>query len=354
MEYYQKLSLGIIFSFFLIFTSGCGSNAQHVPTAAEGLDLHALMGVVKTATTGEDLERKLNTVGGINNLDLDHDGKVDFLDVTEFGTGEFRGYSLVAHFGETTHSTQEIATINIHAGAFEYTVQIDGNVQIYGRHSHVVSRVHRSHANVVPFLAWAYLHSRPMYVPPVVVVGYRPTWYVAPVVVPVTQYRTVTKTVTKTVVVERPKAPVVQAPQTVVNPNAGKTAETIKAPLAAPTATQRQFQARPENKPVATGGFGREKAASESPTKAITPSTTTPQQPAVRDVPKSDAGTVKQFEARPADKGVATGGFGNNTIQKTTPPAAVSPARPASPPAAAPSAPRAPAPSAPSTTTRTK
>lgn len=284
----------------LLIMSGCSASAQE--TAADGLDLHALMGVVRQATNGEDLERRINTAGGINNLDLQQDGKVDFIDVIEFGDGEFRGYSLAVHIAE--NQTQEVAEVKIHRSASEVTIQIRGNEQIYGRGALLVNHIGREQLNMVPFLVWAYA-PRPLYVRPIVI-GFRPSWYAPVVRVPVTQYRTVTQTVTKTVVVEKPKAPVIQTPSTVTNPNAGKTAETVKATLKQPTATQQQFQARPENKAVATGGFGANKTVvkEQGGHDVANPATSAPVE------------TRQGFQPRDPDKKVTTGGFGADKTPK--------------------------------------
>ncbi len=317
--------VGVFLLGIWLLLSSCSSSSSSVqPTAAEGLNLHALVGVVRQASNGEDLERRLNTAGGINNLDLDQDGKVDFLDVTEFGDGEFRGYSLAVHLGaDEKNSTQEVAEVKIHQGPNDFTIQVKGNEQIYGGHSFVTSRIARNEMSQVPFLLWAFA-PRPVYVHPFVAgYPYRPAWYAPPVVIPVKQYRTVTTQVTKTVVVERPKAPVLATPATVTNPNAGKTAETVKATLAVPTTTQKEFQARPENKPVASGGFGAQKTKEK---EAVTTTTTPPPSPPAKtpvdqgtlqqrkpEVQKDN--TVQQFQQRAVDKPVETGGFGASKAQ---------------------------------------
>lgn len=284
----------------LFLVNGCSAQSA---TAADGLDLHALIGVVRQSTNGEDLERRLNSPGSINNLDLNGVGKADFIDVTEFGSGIFRGYSLAVHMDE--HNTQEIATIDIsYAGEENITIQVHGNEQIYGANAFVISQINRAHLNTIPFLVWAFA-PRPLYVRPIVI-GYRPAWYVPVAVIPVTQYRTVTKTITRTVVVERPTTPIVQAPSSAINPNAGKAATTVKATLAAPTTTQQQFQSRPENKAVSRGGFGtNKKVEAEKGAGAATKGTV--------DTSK----TQKQFEQRDTNKAIQSGGFGNKVA---TPP----------------------------------
>ena len=287
----------------ILILTGCSSAQSQPVTAADGLDLHALVGVVRQANNGEDLERRLNSPGGINNLDLTGDGKVDFIDVTEFGDGSFRGYSLAVHMDE--HNTQEVATINISQVNGDIAIQVHGNEQIYGQGAFVVNHINRAQISTMPFLIWAFA-PRPLYIRPIVI-GYRPLWYTPIVPVPVIQYRTVTRVVTKTVVVERPKAAVVQAPATSVNPNAGKSSTIVKAPLVAPTATQQAFQARPENKPVATGGFGAKKQIESSQQKAVVP-------------PPSKDTTVKQFEQRDTQRPATTGGFGTKPAPRQLPP----------------------------------
>ena len=142
-KYFWSISPIILLGMLgFLFLSSCSNSSAQSATAADGLDLHALVGVVRQSANGEDLERRINSPGGINNLDLTGDGKVDFIDVSEFGEGLFRGYSLAVHMDE--HNTQEVATVNISQASGDVTIQVHGNEQIYGKGAFVVSHINRA------------------------------------------------------------------------------------------------------------------------------------------------------------------------------------------------------------------
>jgi hypothetical protein len=73
----------------------------------DNLDLQALGELVKTSSNAEDMEAKLNASGSINNLDLDGDGNVDYIKVTEYGDGNARGFSFTVDLANG--EKQEIA-----------------------------------------------------------------------------------------------------------------------------------------------------------------------------------------------------------------------------------------------------
>lgn len=103
--------------------------------APENLDLRAVGDIFKESDSAADFERRLNSDDGVNNLDLNGDGYVDYISVNEYedrDTG-YRGFSLLDRFGGD--AIQEIATIildrtlNDGRGSRLY---INGNDQIYG------------------------------------------------------------------------------------------------------------------------------------------------------------------------------------------------------------------------------
>ena len=59
----------------------------------------------------EEFERLLNKEDGINNLDLNEDGKVDYIEVEEYGTEALKGFSLTVEVEKGQE--QEIATIEV-------------------------------------------------------------------------------------------------------------------------------------------------------------------------------------------------------------------------------------------------
>ena len=52
---------------------------------SDGLDLKLVGALIQDGKckNAEELEQELNKEGGINNLDLDNDGKIDYINVTE-------------------------------------------------------------------------------------------------------------------------------------------------------------------------------------------------------------------------------------------------------------------------------
>jgi len=103
----------------------------------DNLNLQALGELVKTSANAQDLESKLNTSGSINNLDLDEDGSVDYIKVTEYGSGNSKGFSFTVDLagGET----QEVATIELQKNNGSAQMGIQGNQQMYGNHANYSS-----------------------------------------------------------------------------------------------------------------------------------------------------------------------------------------------------------------------
>ena len=105
--------------------------ASEAIEAAEGLDLAALTSLVKEVRGGQELERRLNEEGGINNLDLNEDEQVDYLNVAEFGDFETKiGYSLTTE--PEQGEKQEVAEVLIEKNSDKAEIQVKGNEQIYG------------------------------------------------------------------------------------------------------------------------------------------------------------------------------------------------------------------------------
>jgi len=128
------------------------SVASTIP-AAEGLDLRAVGELIKKAKNGEELETLINSpTQGVNNLDLNADGKVDFISVAEYGDGKVKGFSLSTQ--PASGETQEIATIEVERTGDKANMQIQGNEQIYGRNHY-----HHSSFGFTDMLIMSYLFS---------------------------------------------------------------------------------------------------------------------------------------------------------------------------------------------------
>ncbi len=130
------------------------SSIQIPAGAREGLDLRAVGELVKTAKNAEELERQINDPSrGLNNLDLDSDGAVDYISVEEFGGGDSRGFMLVAKLQDDQQ--QEVATIDIEKTAeSEADLEIRGNERVYG-----ANHYHHSHFGFGDYLMMRWLFS---------------------------------------------------------------------------------------------------------------------------------------------------------------------------------------------------
>src|SRR5688572_4998478 len=102
--------------------------------AKENLDLRAVGALLERAETAEEFEYLLNNEG-VNNLDLNGDGYVDYISVAEYDDrdDDQRGFTLFNRFG--ADEIQEIASIIFSRDRQDVPgarVLLTGNEQIYG------------------------------------------------------------------------------------------------------------------------------------------------------------------------------------------------------------------------------
>ena len=133
-------------------------------TADQGLDLEALGVLAGQSKDAEDFERKLNQKGGVNNLDLDQDGKVEFLKVESEDEGATKILRITAVLSESGEN-QHVADIQVEREGQTETanVQIQGNENIYGRNAY-----HHSHFGFGDYLMLRWMFGgfyRPYYSP---------------------------------------------------------------------------------------------------------------------------------------------------------------------------------------------
>lgn len=219
--------------------------------AAGGLDLNAVGDLLKNVKTTEQLEQNLNDQKlGVNNLDLDEDGKVDFIKVTEYGKDSVRGYSLTVEPAQGEE--QEIATIEIEkTSSTQGIMVVHGNENVYGRDHYYHSRFSMGDYMLMSYLwgpRWGMWHSSYRY-------GYPPSYYRSYRTVSTISHISRTKKRTYGSTLNRSTTNSIKSQ--VKSPNASKTANSIKAPLSKPTASQKSFQSRNPSKTVRSGGFGR-------------------------------------------------------------------------------------------------
>ena len=193
--------------FVLLLGYGLGFAQENVtvvaPTseAAEGLDLRAVGELFKDSENLEAFERALNSSGlGVNNLDLDGDGNVDFIRVVEEVADDAHLVVLQVPLGDDEF--QDVATIEVEKAADDVpSMQVRGNEVIYGVHFYVVAPVH---IHTWPIITWMY---GPYYHPyrSVFYFGHYPRWWrpYRPVTLNVYRTRTVRLTTRNTFTVTR-------------------------------------------------------------------------------------------------------------------------------------------------------
>ena len=236
-------------------------NVQTLVPAEEGLNLMAVGELLKEAKDGREFERLLNEENNpVNNLDLNQDGQVDYISVTEYGNNRVKGFSLTTQ--PAAGETQEIATIEVEKSGDQANVQIQGNEQIYGRNHYYHSRF-----GLMDFLILSWMFQpRPLYASPYGYGNY-PNYY--------SPYSTRSRQNYQSSVGRTTRGSTFSSANqsrfntSVRSPNAGKTAASIRAPLKNPTASQRSFQQRAQTSRVRSGGFGRQSSSSTSRSSSV-------------------------------------------------------------------------------------
>lgn len=262
-SFFKFLTWGfVILIFFAVFSPSCSKktdnykvDVQTVVSAADGLDLQAVGDLLKKAKTAEELEGLLNNEKmGVNNLDLNEDGKVDYIQVDEYGDTGVKGFSLTVD--TAAGETQEIATIEIQKSGQYADVQVHGNQHIYG-HNHY----YHSRFGVTDFLLLSYLmRPHPFYYSPWRY-GYYPGYYGRGYsVMSTTTYRNRVQSFSRSTPMTRTNTRSFNS--TSRSPNTGKSASNIRAPLKNPTSSQKSFQSRNPSKSLKSGGFGKSSKSS--------------------------------------------------------------------------------------------
>lgn len=222
--------------------------------AADGLDLRAVGELFREARDAEDFERSLNDPRtGVNNLDLDDNGEVDYIRVLDEVSGDT--HVLVMQVALSESEYQDVATIEIEkSGKDDYEVQLHGNEQLYGVNYYV--RPVGATLATAAFIGWLY---RPLYRPwrSPYYYGYYPSYWRPYPRVHVNVYRTRTVSIHPKVnykVVHT--STVTSAKRVYVQP---KSSALVKKIGRNPTVSQKEYGIRQTSKPVSSGGFAKTK-----------------------------------------------------------------------------------------------
>lgn len=233
-------------------------NVQTVITADEGLNLVAVGELLKKAKDGAEFEKLLNSPNnGVNNLDLNEDGQVDYISVTEYGDSRVKGFSLTTE--PAPGETQEVATIEVEKAGDQANVQIQGNERLYGQNHY-----HHSSFGLMDFVILSWLFQpRPLFASPY---GYNnyPGGYRPYSTQPYQSYQRDMRSTTRNSTFSQSGRSTLGS--NVNSPNAGKNATSVKAPLKNPSTSQKAFQQRNPSKQIRSGGFGRSSSSTSRST----------------------------------------------------------------------------------------
>ena len=149
----KQIALLVVILSTVVFWSACNreqtqqpapvvtQNGMTIPPddqywAKDNFDLERVGDVLRRSRNAEDFERSLNRAGGINNLDLNGDGYVDYVSVREFDDFDdpnCRGLSMYTQYGPDM--IQELGTVMFYRDEPRYPgarILLRGDPQIYG------------------------------------------------------------------------------------------------------------------------------------------------------------------------------------------------------------------------------
>jgi hypothetical protein len=130
----KKIAFTLIFGLF--FLSALSIQAQDIPDSTglpgDNFSLQGALELFKKAGSPEEFEKLLNAENnGVNNLDLNDDGEVDYVKVIDKKDGDVHAFVLQVPVSET--ESQDIAVIELEkTGDSNAVLQIAGDEDIYG------------------------------------------------------------------------------------------------------------------------------------------------------------------------------------------------------------------------------
>ena len=128
----KQLIFTLAFSLFFTFVTTAQTEAEPTGFAGDHFSLEGAIDLFKQSSSIEDFEKKLNDEkNNINNLDLNEDGKIDYLRVEDKMDGDVHAVIIQAPISDSEN--QDIAVIEIEKTGKETAIlQIVGDEEIYG------------------------------------------------------------------------------------------------------------------------------------------------------------------------------------------------------------------------------
>ncbi|HTA61928.1 MAG TPA: hypothetical protein VK835_05710 [Bacteroidia bacterium] len=136
----------------------------------DNLNLYGVLSLFKNSKNVADFEQKLNTPDNkVNNLDLNHDGQIDYIRVKDYGTNGV--HSLVLQDPITATESQDLAIVEIEQQGNENAhIQIVGDEDLYGK-NYIIEPQDQQQAQQTPVNDDTYNQGTPSPPAPIVVVN---------------------------------------------------------------------------------------------------------------------------------------------------------------------------------------
>jgi hypothetical protein len=132
----KKQKIALFFAFAAVMLLGQRASAQteidSTGFPGDGLSLEAVLDLFKKSQSLEDFEKKLNQESNeVNNLDINEDGKIDYIRVVD--NMEKESHAIVLQVPVNEKENQDVAVITLEkTGKEEATLQIIGDEDVYG------------------------------------------------------------------------------------------------------------------------------------------------------------------------------------------------------------------------------
>lgn len=158
---------------FALALAGCSgpqqNNVSISSNTTAGFDVNKLGDIVKTSTDPQVLEKAINDPNNhINNLDLDKDGKIDYVKVTEPGKNQLAVVDDISNDQSVTVANIKVDPTNNNSA----DLNIQGNPDYVGD-----NYMYHSHFSFTDFLLLSYLMRPHSYYMPMYHYGYYPSYY---------------------------------------------------------------------------------------------------------------------------------------------------------------------------------
>ena len=128
----RKLIFSMMLSFVFLTASTAQEGIERTGFDGDFFSLEGAIDVFKNSNSIKDFERKLNTRDNwVNNLDLNHDGRTDYIRVEHKSSGDY--HAIILQVPVSRREVQDIAVIEIEkTGRRSAILQIIGDEYLYG------------------------------------------------------------------------------------------------------------------------------------------------------------------------------------------------------------------------------